>query len=662
MPFQFPFRQIHLDFHTSPFIPGIGSEFDAKTFVQTMKRAHVNSVTVFAKCHHGHLYYDTKHEARHPHLKPGLNMLGEQVEALHREGIRAPIYISVQCDEYAADTRPEWIAREPDGKPVGAGPYSPGWQILDMNSPYQDYLAEQTAEILKLFKPVDGIFFDMCWDQSSSSNYAVESMLKRGLNPEDQTDRGEHSRWVAFQYMDRFYKMVKENNSEATVAFNSRALSRIAEEVRWLGQVEIEALPTGGWGYMYFPKFVRSSRHYGLPYMGMTARFHKSWADFGGLKPRAALEYETMQMLAHGAACSIGDQMHPRGTLDPAAYDLIGKVYARVESLEPFVRDAQSVTQIGVFAPLTGGYHVPGGGTDEGVVRALQQLQHQFDFLDASIDPARLSKYDLVILADAVDYSGDLKSKVDAYVKQGGKLLCTGLSGLSADAKHVLCDALPIIAEGISPFLDAYVRITDDALNRDVPRTDHVTYDRGTRVKASSAGTSLARVVDPYFDRSWKHFSSHFQTPPDKESGFDAVVVGKNFAYVSIPLFASFGQHGSAFLRTMLRNLLDRLLPEPIVRVNGAPTGLEATLSKQGPRTIAHLLYYVPERRTPKLDLIDDVVPIHGLTLDLRWPGAKPARVTTQPDGKSITEVTLDGGRLKLKLPPLVGHTAVVIE
>src|SRR5256885_7114543 len=77
-------RQIHLDFHTSPFIRDVGVDFDADEFAKTMAAAHVNSVTVFAKCHHGHLYYNTKRPERHPGLKRGLNLLGQQVEALHR--------------------------------------------------------------------------------------------------------------------------------------------------------------------------------------------------------------------------------------------------------------------------------------------------------------------------------------------------------------------------------------------------------------------------------------------------------------------------------------------------------------------------------------------------------------------------------------------------
>jgi hypothetical protein len=129
-----PFRQIHLDFHTGPAIPDVGRDFDARAFARTMRQAHVNSVTVFAKCHHGHLYYATKRPERHPGLATSLDLLRGQVDALHAEGIRAPIYISVQCDEYAADTHPEWTARRPDSSMVawrgdGKTWFNPGWQI-----------------------------------------------------------------------------------------------------------------------------------------------------------------------------------------------------------------------------------------------------------------------------------------------------------------------------------------------------------------------------------------------------------------------------------------------------------------------------------------------------------------------------------------------------
>src|SRR5438034_761106 len=57
---ELAFRQVHLDFHTSGEIPGVGEAFDPDAFVATLQAAGVNSITCFAKCHHGLSYYPTE--------------------------------------------------------------------------------------------------------------------------------------------------------------------------------------------------------------------------------------------------------------------------------------------------------------------------------------------------------------------------------------------------------------------------------------------------------------------------------------------------------------------------------------------------------------------------------------------------------------------------
>jgi hypothetical protein len=76
------FRKIHLDFHTSEFIGDIGSQFDPMEFAATLEKARVNSITCFARCHHGWIYYDTQlnPERRHPHL--AVNLLKAQIDLL----------------------------------------------------------------------------------------------------------------------------------------------------------------------------------------------------------------------------------------------------------------------------------------------------------------------------------------------------------------------------------------------------------------------------------------------------------------------------------------------------------------------------------------------------------------------------------------------------
>ena len=54
-----PYRQIHLDFHTSECIEGIGAAFTREGFKEALTVGHVNSITLFSKCHHGWSYHPT---------------------------------------------------------------------------------------------------------------------------------------------------------------------------------------------------------------------------------------------------------------------------------------------------------------------------------------------------------------------------------------------------------------------------------------------------------------------------------------------------------------------------------------------------------------------------------------------------------------------------
>src|SRR5579864_6379971 len=100
------FRQVHLDFHTSPLIPDVGADFDAGEFVQVLKGASVNSINVFAKCHHGMSYYPTKVGVMHPSLK--FDLLGRMIEACHEADILAPVYYTMMWDQYAATQHADW--------------------------------------------------------------------------------------------------------------------------------------------------------------------------------------------------------------------------------------------------------------------------------------------------------------------------------------------------------------------------------------------------------------------------------------------------------------------------------------------------------------------------------------------------------------------------
>ena len=96
-------RQVHLDFHTSEHVPGVGHLYSKEQFQSALKIGHVNSITVFAKCHHSWSYYPTRFGRMHPGLK--FDLLGAQIGACHEIGVAAPVYLTVGWSANDAEDR-----------------------------------------------------------------------------------------------------------------------------------------------------------------------------------------------------------------------------------------------------------------------------------------------------------------------------------------------------------------------------------------------------------------------------------------------------------------------------------------------------------------------------------------------------------------------------
>ena len=162
--------------------------------------------------------------------------------------------------------------------------------------------------------------------------------------------------------------------------------------------------------------------------MGMTGKFHTSWGDFHSLKNSAALEFECFRMLSYGMAISVGDQLEPRGTLNPATYRLIGDVYRRIEACEPWARPATPVVEAALVTPETplAEHMIP--DSILGAVQMLDELALQFDIIDPDMafDGYRL------LIPDDLTVDEAFQRRIDAYVAQGGAVIACAKGGFNA--------------------------------------------------------------------------------------------------------------------------------------------------------------------------------------------------------------------------------------
>jgi len=676
-PLDLRFRQIHLDFHTSEAIPNIGADFDPEEFAATLEKARVNSITCFARCHHGWIYYDTQRfpERRHPHLNR--NLLKEQIEACHARNIRVPIYVTIQWDHYTASHHPEWLALNADGSIQGTRPYEAGfYRELCVNSPYLDFIKAQVKEILEMF-PVDGFFFDIVRPLDDSSRWSRAGMEAEGLDPADGNARKAYGLKVINNFKRELSAFVREIKPEATIFYNAGHVGpRHRPVADSYSHWELESLPSGGWGYLHFPVSARYARTLGLECLGMTGKFHTTWGDFHSFKNSAALQFECYQMLAMNAKCSIGDQLLPSGKIDPTTYELIGSVYRRVEQKEPWCREARPLTEIGVFTPeafygegVTG--RVP--TATMGATRMLQEGGHQFDVIDPEAD---FSAYKVLILPDHIPVSPSFAAKLEAYLNHGGALLASYEAGLNEQQSEFALKALGVRLTGETT-LDAegrpargryyakhdftdYLRPRGD-IGRGLAETEYAMYMKELAVAAEPGAETLVDVIASYFDRSYKHFCSHNQTPSSSRASGPGIVRNGQTIYFAHPIFSQYAQTAPLWVKKLFLNALEMLLPEPLVRHRG-PSSLLVTLNEQAAekRQVLHLLHYIPERRGLQFDTIEDVLPVYDIPLSVKVPGAVQA-VTCVPQQEGLNFQQANG-RVDFTLPKLEGHQMIAIQ
>jgi hypothetical protein len=451
---------------------------------------------------------------------------------------------------------------------------------------------------------------------------------------------------------------VRAKNQAATIFYNAgHVYPNVRDVLGCYTHLEIESLPSGGWGYAHFPVNMRYARQLGIETLGMTGKFAKTWGHFNSYKPQAALEYECFHMLALGAKCSVGDQLHPSGRLDPATYDLISAVYEQVEQKEPWCEDAEHVAEIGVFNPEALGLEDGRVDTSSlGAYRALVEGRHQFDFIDGQSD---WNRYALIVLPDKIPLDPALARKTNDFVAVGGSLLLSHQSGLDASGERFVIEGMPCAYLGDLPYSPDFLAL-EEPLRFGREGTLFVMYDQGSRVDPTEGAEVLARIHEPYFNRSYERFCSHHHTPPARLGPNPGILSKGRIVYFAHPVFGTYARHGMTAHRDTILRAVSRLLPRPLLTAQG-PTSLHVSWMRQPAkrRSVIHLLHYIPERKSLAADIVEDAIPLHNV--DLTFRHEMPARSYLAPEGLNLEVMSSRDGIL-VRVPEVRGHAMVVLE
>ena len=653
----YPKRQVHLDFHTSPYIYGIGERFSKEQFQAALKRGRVNSITLFAKCHNGYCYYPTKVGKMHPHLD--FDLLGAELDACHEIGVRAPIYITGGWSQYDSQTHPEWNRRDADGTVATVGGYDLNatpdtpkpmccWIHLCLNDgAYCRHIYELTEEVCQRYKEVDGLFYDIIFiGNACYCDECVRGMKEMGLDPSSESDA--HTYYVKkhIDFMKKCDAILKKYHPNATIFFNSGGANmNMTEYPPYESHYEMEDLPTAWGGYNKMPPRARFFAKYGKFYLGMTGKFHLTWGEFGGYKSKDALKYEICTMAQYGAGCSIGDHLYPDGEMDMQTYENIGYAYGYHEKIEEFCYDGEPVTNLGVYVDKN-------NPSLQGVVNILLENQLDFDF----VSNGNFDKFDAVIVPGEATLKVGDRENLENYIARGGRLMLIG-NAFIKDGRHEIETGVWEIKE--SPYDTDFIK--SDVGKGILPSSPFLSYMPAPIFKARDAQV-LSTIYPPLFNRTYGKFSGHRNTPYDKSGEhFPAMTRYKNIIYLAHDIGALYLKYGMLCYRDyMIAALTEALGYEPILQTAFGSAGRITMINQKDKSRYAINLTYAAPMTRGEAEIIDEILPVYNIPIEIKIP--ERARSVRLPLQDKTLDFAEKDGKLVFTLPRLQCHETILIE
>ena len=518
------------------------------------------------------------------------------------------------------------------------------------------------------------MFFDIIGQNQCCCPWCMKDMKKQGFDPACEADRKAFSDLVLANYMKRACEAARSVRADMPVLHNAGHYlgPGYRHMAQYFSHLELESLPTGGWGYDHYPLMAAFCRTQERDYLGMTGKFHTTWGEFGGFKSANALRYECCAMLAQGSKCSVGDQLHPAGMLDESTCRLIGEAYADVERKEAWCSHVSGCAETAILSNVGINGHTPDEERIEiGVSRLLLEAHIPFDRLDIWAD---FSKYKVLILADDLRPDEALRARLAEFTRNGGKLILSGLSLLKKENDEAAFD-LPLTVDGedreIPNFLEAAPAFAPEGIT-----TPFVMYRPSVKITLSG-GTGLGKIYDPYFTRTYEHFCSHQHTPNQlSPSGFDAGCLTDNILYFAHPVFTLYANYGTVILKEFILKAVKALLGDDLQIVTDLPSQGRISLleQKQENRYIFHVLYAVPSLRgmssaplaeagirgTAPVEVIEDLTPVYDTHYEVKT--ARPVtKVKLVPENVEIPFV-YENGRVKFALEKLQCHQMVEMD
>ncbi len=656
------FTNIHTDFHTPALQRDIAVDFDPDEYGRQLAKSHVNSVTFFAKGHHGNSYYETKVGRKHPHLQR--NLLKEVVEACHRQDVRVLAYYSFVWDDGVGEIYPDWVQKSTEGftltaQEMRSSERGAGFGWICLNSPYpHEVVWPQVREIAAL--GVDGFFFDALtyFPTACVCHNCLREMQNRRMDPDCPGD------------VERLLFETGLNAAEATTGL--------------IRDIDPGLIVTykGNEAAGYTPKIAKHCDYiwceFPGPYRGVAGRYfpsndvlwqgmggcayHTGWSGWGLPKDERRLTYEMACNLSYGGMISTGFQPMPRLALDRQLYDTIGAAFGFATERKEYILGARPLADIAVLASESSKHLRYNAPSLLGATIALAEHHFLFDIIDSSLVD-NFERYKVVVIPDGQPLDPALAAPLDSFVEGGGKLIAAGAAAMYGGTCAMEC--LGLRYHGLSPYSAAYFA-TPDALADGIKQPFMSAEGRmaqvvpeAARVLSGSMVPTTERALEPVY-RGY----AHEYAPPENESPYPSITENEYGAgaalFVAVPIFQAYESghyHGHA---TLIANMLRRYLGQECTIETDAPRNVEITMLSKDGRDVISLLHH-PGGIAHGMSQITGAQPVRDILLRVR-AAQSPTKVMIQPQGVEPEWSWRESeGRVEIHVEEVDIHELVVI-
>lgn|GEM_PF-873166 len=630
--FQEDFRKVLMLYVSPQWAKQRGARFNARECIDSLEAAQARCVQPFAKDHHGNCYFNCSLGRSYP-----TDVIGELVKEARPRGIRVIPYFSVGFDAYATGMHPEWLYVDSQGQPraTPTGPFL--WACL--NSPYRDYCLQQIEELVNNYE-VDGVWLDILplrpasvdIDARPGLTYVPDApcycptcqvLYRERYGYDIPLIPNEADRVRGFQlrvdgarsFVQEVARITKSRRPDAIVTYNGSG-----KPVDAIGCADLSSVEAHAPDYMQTSFFARWGRHsgrmteiyspQGLPGSGLG---FNAW----DLKPVEMLKLETTIVMSQGGVLWLCQNPYPDGSTDQAQYDMFKHIFTFVKTLEPYVRDTQSVSDVALVM-TNRPYSAPTHGHEsvlatEAIHQALVHGHFQFDILKL---PADLSKYRLLVLAEQTVMSDEDAEAIREFVYNGGCLFATGATSLldaegTARSNFALADVLGANFRSHSQHPFVYLRLEDGKIGNTIPDMPLLVQMPSVEVEVTS-GQVLGYAEYPELKRTDVLTILWGYPPPDREQRHPAIVLNQYGRGLCIYSSVGFPHRTNDWARMvtrgretaqsaagnaleviwterLARNIVSRLLPETVLDTD-APAGVEVTVNRWQGSYLVHLM------------------------------------------------------------------------